>query len=150
MTMQEFLASAAEKAVGELFTAYLKIPEDKRTWTPSEKARSAQDQVVECVQNNLVTVELLETHKGMDNMEAYMQERNRIASLPPDELKALLEENTAKAAAAIRAVPTEAMDIEIPMPWGNETVHSICTYPYWNMTYHLGQINQIGMILGVE
>jgi uncharacterized damage-inducible protein DinB len=150
MTMQEFLANAAEKAAADLVAAYLRIPEDKRTWAPSEKSRSAHDQFVECAQLNGGTVHLLENQKWLGNMDDYMAEKKRISALSWDELKALLDANTAKVAATIRGLSDESLPIEIPMPWGTQTVGSIAAYPYWNMTYHLGQITQIGMILGVE
>jgi len=46
--LQDFLAPAAAKASAELVTAFLRLPEDKRTWSPAVTARSALDQMAEC------------------------------------------------------------------------------------------------------
>jgi len=64
-------------------------------------------------------------------------------------LNSLLEVNLEKVASVIRSVPDKDLDIELEMPWGKGTIGQIIAYPYWNMSYHEGQINYIASILGV-
>ena len=80
-------------------------------------------------------------------METFVQAK---ASLVADGWEAcnnLLEENTSKVISAIGDVPDDSLSVAIPMPWGSQTVAEIVAYPFWNMTYHLGQINYIGSML---
>ncbi len=65
-----------------------------------------------------------------------------------ESLRALLQTNTDRVIAAIRAVPGDALNDEVAMPWGTQTMAQIIAYPYWNMTYHEGQINYIASLLG--
>lgn len=149
MTMQEFLADAAQKAASDLMTAFLRLPEDKRDWSPDEKARTALSQVAECANANVYTVDTI-TQRAMlpEHMTNYLADRAAVMALPLDELKAHLTENVQKVAAVIRAVPDAALDESVKMPRGDMTVAQVLAYPQWNMSYHEGQINYIASILG--
>ena len=150
-TMQEFLATATTTQAENLVKAFLRIPEDKRSWKPEDKARSAQNQVAECALLNGYTASLIETHQfpiSGSAMDVFFRDMAAMEALPWDQLHARLLENAAKVAAAIRATPDDALAIEIDMPWGNQTLGQILAYPHWNMAYHEGQINYIASLLG--
>ena len=52
---------------------------------------------------------------------------------------------------AVAAIPDAALEREITLPFGGGTVMTLADalgLPAWNMTYHLGQINLIGLMLG--
>ena len=59
-----------------------------------------------------------------------------------------LGQNTARVAAVIRATANADLSVEVAMPWGPMTLSQLAAYPYWNMTYHEGQINYIASMLG--
>jgi hypothetical protein len=40
------------------------------------------------------------------------------------------------------------LSIEFPSPWGSLSIEQTIAYPYWNMSYHLGQLNYIASMLG--
>jgi hypothetical protein len=149
ITLQEFCADAARQAAIDLEAALLRLPEDKRGWSPAEKARTALDQAAECAMLNGKTAELIQTRKwpAGGSMEDFFREKAELAR-DWNAVKALLDQNTAKAAEAIRAVPDEDLGIEVQMPWGPMPLSKIIAYPYWNMSYHEGQINYIASILG--
>lgn len=147
-TVQEFLAASARQAANDLVTALLRVPEDKRDWSPMGNARTALDQVAECALLTGSTAEMLVTRKFPDfKSDEYDKAR---AELIADwsKMEALLKENTEKAAAEILKIPDEDFDTEIVMPWGPMKLVSIMAYPYWNMTYHEAQINYIASMLG--
>lgn len=149
-TVQEFLADATQRSATELVEALLRLPEDKRAWKPSDTARSAIDLVAECAINNGVTADLVVTRKwGADDYPVYLQKKAALAAGDWGTLKALLETNTQRFIDTVRAVPTEDLDIPIETPYGTGPLSGVCSYPYWNMSYHLGQINYIATILGV-
>lgn len=149
MTMQEFLADAAHKAAADLMTAFLRLPEDKRDWSPDEKARTALSQVAECAVLGGYTAETI-TQRAMlpEHMTNYLADSTAAMALPLDELQAMLTENTRKVADVIRAVPDDALSAPVKMPWGDMALTQVLAYPQWNMTYHEGQINYIASILG--
>jgi len=148
-SLKTFLADATKKAAEDLVTAYLRIPEDKRAWSPEGKGRSALDQVVECTLLNRYNAELIRTRQmNPAAMEIYAHERTEAAALDWETLKALLEENTSKAVEAIHSVPEEDLDVSIELPWRPMKMSEILAYFYWNMTYHQGQINYIASLLG--
>jgi hypothetical protein len=148
-SVQAFLADAAQKASVDLTTAFLRIPEGKRNWSPDSKARTALDQFAECVLLNGYTAETITTHQmAVGRMQNYPGEKTEVMAQNWEQIHAQFQSNTSKVVAAVRAVSEEDMSVEVLMPWGSMTIAQIITYPHWNMTYHEGQINYIASLLG--
>ncbi len=148
-TLQASMAVATQKAAADLTAALLRLPEDKRTWSPEGTARTALNQVAECAVLNGYTAELLQTRQWPGSgYAAYQSERDEAAAGSWDALQARLQANTARVVAAIQAVPDDALDETVQMPWGAMCLAEIVAYPHWNMTYHLGQINYLASMLG--
>jgi uncharacterized damage-inducible protein DinB len=150
-SVQEFFVSLTEKQAKDLVAAFDRLPADKRHWEPTEGSRSAANQLAECAILNGSTAKLLETRTWdtQESFEEFFEQRDKLAG-DDGALKATMEENLPKIIHAIRSIPTEDLDKEIAMPWGNMKVGQIITYPYWNMAYHEGQVNYIATMLGVE
>lgn len=147
--LQEFLASAAVKAAEDLATAFERLPEDKRNWSPAPTSRSALHQVAEVAILNGFVITNIQTHAWDDaHFGRYPTDHERLMGQPWEEVRALLMENTARVAETIRATTDEELGITIAMPWGSSTIQEICAYPYWNAIYHQGQINYIASELG--
>ena len=147
-TVQEYLAGAAQKAAADLTKAYLNIPEEKRDWSPSEKARSAQDMYAECVLLNSYTADTITNQAMSGSMESFKRDLTEVKALTWEQMHAQFEASVTKIMAAIGGVAEADMDVVIAMPWGPMTPAQLITYPHWNMTYHEGQINYIASILG--
>ncbi len=147
-TVQEYLAGATQKAAAELTKAYIHIPEEKRDWSPDEKARSAQDMFAECVLLNSYTADTITNQAMSGSMESFKHDLAGIKALAWEEVHAQFEASVAKITAAIRGVAEADMDVVIAMPWGPMTPGQLITYPHWNMTYHEGQTNYLASILG--
>lgn len=147
-TLQEFLATATQDGAASLETALLRLPEEKRHWSPMGKARTALDMVAECAILNDIT-ELAQSRKFPTDFDFAALERAK-AELAQDwnALRSLLHANTARAVAAIRSVPDEDLNVPIALPWGDSTLAQILAYPYWNMSYHEAQINYLASMLG--
>lgn len=149
ITQQEFLAHAAEKAAQDLETALLRIPEDKRAWQPMDKARSALDQYAECALLNGSTADIIINKTWPEDYDFVEYGRARDELMTDwNAMQSLLQANTGKVVAAIREVRDEDLRVKIQMPWGPMTLAQIIAYPYWNMSYHEGQINYIASMLG--
>ena len=148
-TLQNFLVAATQKAADDLAAAFLRLPEDKRGWSPGEKSRTALDQMAECAVLNGYTADLIQTrawHK--DWFAKFPAEKAEAAAQDWETLHARLQENTRRVAQAIAAVPDAALTDEIEMPGRTMTLAEVLARSYWNMTYHEGQINYIASLLG--
>ena len=153
-SVQEFLASSTQKAADDLITALDVIPSEKRSWKPSSAARSAIDQVAECAILNGSIVNMIENRFGppAEFMAKFVSVKEALAQ-DEEAVRALHETNAALVVAAIQAVPDEELETDIPLPWGPKTwgtmtLRDICAQPYWNMTYHQGQIVYIASLMG--
>ncbi|MBA2637161.1 MAG: hypothetical protein H0U79_02875 [Solirubrobacterales bacterium] len=146
--MQEFLGRATQKASADLEASLLRLPENKRDWSPMGGARTALDMVAECAIINGSTVDLIQTRvfPADFDMAAFHQARAEL-SRAGDVLMSLLHENAAKVAAVIEGVDENDLNAEVSMPWGPMTLAQVMAYPYWNMSYHEGQINYIASLL---
>jgi hypothetical protein len=147
--LQDFLATATIKAATNLETALLRLPEEKRHWKPSQNSRSALDMVAECALMNGNSIDMI-AGRNFPADYAYLHFRHEIIELCADwpTLQKLLHHNTAQVADVIRAIPDEQINQPIVMPWGDTPTADIISYPYWNMTYHEGQVNYLASMLG--
>ena len=146
-TQQSFLAAATEKAAADLAKAFVALPEDKRLWQPAESARSAMDQVAECAILTGYIANLLHTRQ-YGNYDMFYAEEVELVRQGWEEIHPRLIENAGRAAAAIAAVPDGDLPNEIELPWGMQSIDELLAYSYWNLTYHLGQVNYIASLLG--
>ncbi len=147
-TIQDFFATATQKAATDLTDAYLSLPEDKRDWKPAPKARTATDQVAECAMLTGYTADLIQTQQwAMTDFRAFVKDKEELKAQGWDHLKSLLDTNVQRIVSVIQAVPDDALSDEIALPMGKRTVAEIISYPYWNMSYHLGQITYISTLL---
>jgi len=146
-TLQTFLAAATQKAADDLVATVESLPEDRRGWSPSDKGRTALDQVAECAILNGGTADIIASRTfppGFD-YQSFQRAKTELAQ-DWNNLKALLQANTTRVIAAIQSVPDDALEIQIDMPWGKMSLAEILAYPYWNMSYHQGQTYYIGSI----
>jgi hypothetical protein len=148
-SLQEFLTNVTQKAAADLETALLRLPDDKRNVSPMGDARTALDMVAECAILNGTTGDIIKnlTFPADFDYSAFVRAKAEI-SQDWNALQSLLRENTSRAIAAIGTVADEDLGIEVQMPWGPLTLAQVIAYPYWNMSYHEGQINYIASMFG--
>lgn len=148
-TLQSMLATRSAKAADDLMAAFLALPEDKRDWKPTGDARSALNIMAECaILNGNAASTLVNRVFTMDGpMDEFHARRDKLAE-DWQRCEALFTENTARLLKAIRETAADAIASSIETPWGPMELAEIASYPYWNMTYHLGQINYIASMLG--
>jgi hypothetical protein len=139
LSLQQLLANATIQAAAALEQALLQLPEDKRNWKSSEQSRSALDQVAECAIMNERVIDMIRIQVFPANY-AYIEYQQQILELGSDwpTLQKLLHENAAKVADVIRSISDDDLEAQ----------SDSMNYPYWNMTYHIGQINYIASMLG--
>ena len=148
-SIQEYLANVTPKAASDMVEALMRLPEDKRNWSPGGTARTALDQVAECAILNRTTAQVIENRAFPADFDfaAFGKAKEELAQ-DWDKLHALLQDNTSYFIKTILAVPEEDLSVEVAMPWGPMTLSQMISYPFWNMSYHEGQINYLASILG--
>jgi len=153
MRIQDFVAAETEQAVKWLFDTARHVPADKLEWKPLDNGRSCLDQLQECAQAPTWFLPMLETRQTQQ-LDPAMYEEARAARREWDTLEKCEEvckANTAKLLDVIRNYPDEDLSTEIAHPFApGETIKlaHVMLWHYWNMVYHLGQINYIQTLLG--
>ena len=153
MTIQEVAAAAIEKSADDLIQAALALPEDKRDWKPLDKGRSTLDQLAECAVQNMAAAKIVQAGGYQVNSMAEWKEMlaewdDLLSTLDtPEKSAAALREGTAVLASAVRAAPNTQLGAGIILPWTTMTMAAFFLEPFWNMSYHEGQINYIGSLL---
>ena len=149
-TLQTFLADATRKAAGNVVTAILNLPEDRRNWKPADTSRTALDQLAECAMNNGFTADIVEQRSmPFHSQQDYLKKKADLVATGYDAIKALLDTNTERMISVILAFPDDNLVDEMDLPWGRSKLAEILAYPYWNMAYHEGQVNYIASLLSL-
>ncbi len=158
ITVQSVAAQRGRKAAQDLVIAVSNTPEDRLHWKPMDCGRPVLNQAIEC---------------GFANMKWAATIRNReFTPIPPETeqlikarfreeieggcwsgetVKEQLRATADELAGAILTVRVDELDCVImaPPPYPDSYLLVECfNHPYWNMIYHLGQINYIQTLLG--
>ncbi|MBC7809245.1 MAG: hypothetical protein H7145_24180 [Akkermansiaceae bacterium] len=148
ITQQDFLATSIRNGAKDLLAAFLTLPEGKRDWSPGGTARTAIDLVAECALSNGYTADVVETAKwSAPPYDEYLLVRSGLASQGLGAVEKLLVENTQRLVGVVESVPDEEMCVEIETAFGVMSKAHLVAYPYWNMSYHEGQIYYIASIV---
>lgn len=148
--LQAFLADATVKAAAELTAAYERLPEDQRDWSPAEGgARSSRDQIAECVVSNGYVAEQVRVREVRPDVgETYGPDKAAAFALADAELLSHLAQSAHHCAETIRAVPDSDLGVHVDVFGEPTPLSEIMVVAFWNMTYHLGQVNYIASLLG--
>lgn len=145
------LKEIAVKSNKELAAALVRnlkaMPADRQTWSPLDCGRSALDQVQECAVINKWVAQIYRTREvpplGGDAFKAEMSALDTL-----EKACAGLEAATEELCAAIQAFPEAELDSSVTLPWDTTTFAELFLVPYWNNSYHIGQISYIQTLYG--
>jgi hypothetical protein len=150
-TISEFVASQIESKAKDFVKSYQAVAEDKKSWKPLDKGRSALDQFLEvALLNGYVTDVILTQSWPEGGFDAYEAEKEKLLTADWDTLNTIFEKNLVRLLEAIRGVDASQFEVQIHYPWGAQSMLDTITYPLWNMSYHEGQINYIHYLNGGE
>jgi hypothetical protein len=129
------------------------IPADKLNWKVLDAGRSPMDLFQEVAQSPTYVIPILENRAcppwDPETFGALTAERQSWTTL--DQCEAKLNESLDKWEACVRAFPEAEMPEEIDLPFVEglrQSFADIMNYPYWNLSYHLGQICFIQTLYG--
>ena len=142
MTVQEFQARKTERIAIAVSHYVATTPADKLDWCPATGeescTRSVLNQASECVATNRMVSGLLGGEQS--------QEPVKITDAGSAESE--LRKSASEVAAAIRALPDEALTRSYRTHSMTLSGEVLIDMPYRNMTYHGGQICFIQLLLG--
>lgn len=151
VTVQELAAQQNLTAATYLEKALIAMPQDKRTWSVLEQGRTALDVTAECARINHFVAKALIAF-GMPGFSGQPE-------TPPDPNTVAVENHIAALSDSVQAMnnslagfPSDRLADAITLPFGPNgmtmTFAQFALVGYWNMSYHLGQINFIQTLYG--
>ncbi|WP_394796521.1 DinB family protein [Armatimonas sp.] len=148
MTVQEFQADKIE-GTAKLLAFWLgAMPEDKQSWVPVVEGaaglRTAREQVAECAAANRFFAVLLKGEKPTPFSP--FDVKSEYASL--EEAQQDLITSATECAAVVRGLSDADLAKEFVLRRGAMPGYQIIDFPYRNMAYHAGQINQLQLLYG--
>jgi hypothetical protein len=152
MRFQDHVVALTRSLGDALFQSARAMPPEKLDWKPLDAGRSAIEMLQECAGSPTFVPDVLRGEGATAGAETAKQVRKERATWRTlDECESAYRANVEPALAAIRDYPDDQMDALLAMPFapGLEwpATHIIMDM-YWNMTYHLGQINYIQTLYG--
>lgn len=153
MRYQDQLVKLTQKALDDVCRAALAVPEDKRVWSPGGEARTVLSQMQEIAMAPDWFSRILREGKApeMDGHAARIMAEMREGLGTVERCVEQAQEATSDLCARIAAFPDDRLDDELTLPFGGGsvvTMADVLDLHRWNMVYHLGQINQIQLMLG--
>jgi len=152
MRIQDWIVGRTQRALDDLCRNAREIPADKMDFAPPG-TRSVLSQMQEIAVADQLYVPLIQLQKmpdmPMDFKENIQSMMAQYADLGASETAARL--GTGKICQLIIDFPDAALETPIFLPFGgglDMQMVDVLGLHYWNLTYHLGQICQIQMILG--
>jgi len=144
---------ATQKALEDIVRSVQAVPEDKIDWSPMGATRSVLNQMQEIAVSGAWFIPLI-TELKVPEFDAHALEESKRLRLSNDTLEKCISSartSTSELCTVIESVPDQALETEMVLPFGGgmtATVADILGMHLWNLTYHLGQINQIQLMLG--
>ncbi|HWA84470.1 MAG TPA: DinB family protein [Fimbriimonadaceae bacterium] len=152
MRYQDQVVRLTQKALDDICRAATAIPADKLDWAPAGNARSALNQMQEIATSATWFLPLVESGVvpvfDKEMADNHTRFRKTLARL--DECVVEARQSTGQLCQAIISFADEELEHEVTLPFGagKTTMADVLQMHYWNMVYHLGQINQIQLMLG--
>ncbi|MBI1757506.1 MAG: hypothetical protein HYR64_10415 [Fimbriimonas ginsengisoli] len=151
MRREEQLVKNTQLALDDVCRAAIAVPADKRTWSPGGAARSTLDQMREVAASADWLLAILESGKAPDPHRHGESDHGAPELGTVEECIEAARTNTPRLCQLIASYPADKLENEIVMPFSGATTMTMADVMglhYWNLVYHLGQINQIQLILG--
>ncbi len=148
-TVQALAAKSTRDVAVGLARTFSAMPSDKQAWSPLDLGRTALNQIAECAVINAYGAQTLRDRAAPPfEGNAYQQACAALDTV--EKAVAALSDSTKELSAAIETLPDDQLETKIQFPWDSEpsTLAEAALIPYWNMTYHIGQINYVQTLYG--
>jgi hypothetical protein len=146
MRYQDQLVRQTQKALDDLVRSAQAVPSEKLDWVPMGSSRSVLAQMQEIAGSAKFFAPILSERR----VPAFEDGEPR-RQLTFQECIESARESTSEICKLIAQFPDTELEHEMTMPFGGGmkmTMADVLGLHYWNLVYHLGQINQIQLMLG--
>jgi len=153
MRYQDQIVRSTQKGLEDIVRSAQAVPQDKIDWVPMGAVRSVLNQMQEIAVSGAWFVPLI-SEMRVPEFDAHAMEEAKRLRLSHDTLEKCISAartTTSELCTVIESVPDQALETELVLPFGGgmtATIADILAMHLWNLTYHLGQINQIQLMLG--
>ena len=153
MRYQDQVVRATQKALDDVCRAALALPSDRLDWVPMGEARPVLSQMQEVATAGTWFIPIIRDRMVPEFDEHARKEALRLRK-SYDTIEKCVEgarNSTSELCQAIADFPDSALEDEMRLPFGGGvlmTMADVLVMHHWNMVYHLGQINQIQLMLG--
>jgi hypothetical protein len=153
MRYQDQVVRATQRALDDIVRAAEAVPESKLGWVPMGEARSVLSQMQEIAASGdwFIPIVRDRTLPAFDEHARKESARMRAANDTLEKCIEAAKEGTSALCREIAHFPSESLEDELVLPFGGGirmTMADILMLHYQNMTYHLGQINYVQLLLG--
>ena len=148
---RETIIEACEFVLPMLIRTVRATPADKCQWSPAEGARTILDMAEEVRQSGGWGADSLEAADKFSfaDFDFGTMMADRMQEPDYDTWETRLRANHEAFYAKLRAFPAEKEGLRAePMPGWVLTMGDLAYYPFWNIAYHLGQINYVQCLYG--
>ena len=153
MRIQEYLVRQIQASLDDVVRAARAVPEDKLDWSAGGLARSVLSQMQEIAVSGAFFLPVIRdgSMPELDDHGRRELLRLRQSYDTLDKCIDAAQAGNAALCAVVMDLPDARLDEEVWLPLGggmNLTVAEVIGKHSWNLIYHLGQINQIQLMLG--
>lgn len=153
MRYQDQVVRSTQKALDDICRAALAIPEDRADWSPQGEARPVLSQMQEIAVQAGWFLPIIRDQQ-VPEFDEHARTQAALLRQSYDTIAKCVEaarNSVGELCGVISAFPDADLEDEMRLPFGGGvtmTMADILSLPAWNMVYHLGQINQIQLMLG--
>ena len=153
MRYQDQVVRATQKALDDVCRAALAMPTDKVDWVPMGDVRSVLSQMQEMATAGAWFIPIIRDRAQPEFTEHARREAVRLRQ-SYDTIEKCVEaarNSTSELCQEIAAFPESDLEEEMRLPFGGGvvmTMADVLGMHQWNMIYHLGQINQLQLMIG--
>jgi uncharacterized damage-inducible protein DinB len=153
MRFQDQVVRSTQKALDDICRAAAAVPVDRVEWSPGGEARSVLSQMQEVATAGNWFLPIVRDRVAPEFDEHARREAVRLRRSfdTVDKCVEAARASTSELCQAISSFPDTGLEEEMRLPFGGGvtmTMADILGMHAWNMVYHLGQINQIQLMLG--
>lgn len=152
MRYQDQVVKLTQRALDDICRAASAVPTDKLDWAPGKSSRSTLNQMQEIATSATWFLPIVESRivPTFDKRAAEQHTKFRRTLSTVADCIHEARDSTGQLCQAILKFPDEDLEQEMSLPFGSgmRTMADILLMHYWNLVYHLGQINQIQLMLG--
>lgn len=142
-----------QKALDDVCRAALAVPKDRVEWSAQGHARSVLSQMQEIAMSGSWFAPIV-AKRSVPSVDEHAKKEAASLRQSFDTIEKCIVaagEHTAELCTLISHFPDSDLELELSLPFGpgiTYTMADILQMHYWNMVYHLGQINFIQLMLG--